>query len=186
MDFYKDQIFHIFNQGNNKEQIFFNDENYLYFIRKIREFILPYADVLAYCLMPNHFHILVYINQLEIETESKKVRTLNKSLGIMLMSYTNGVNKQQGRTGSLFRQNSKIEDGWIRDIATVGSKYEKFLFTPDNDYGRICFNYIHHNPVKAGLVGNETEWEYSSAMDYAGVRNGTRLCNMELAKKLLL
>jgi len=184
MKFYKDQIFHIYNQGNNKKEIFFNDDNYLYFIRKIREFILPYADILCYCLMPNHFHLLVYVNELEIEISKGKLRTLNKSIGIMLMSYTNGVNKQQGMTGSLFKQNSRIEDGWVEELITSDSKYEKLLFSPDNQYGRICFDYIHRNPVKAGLVIKEEDWKYSSAMDYKGLRNGT-LCNKELAQKLL-
>lgn len=184
MDFYKGQIFHIYNQGNNKGKIFFNEENYLYFIRKMREFILPYADIMAYCLMPNHFHILVYVNHLEIEISKGKIRTFNKSLGIMLMSYTNGVNKQQGMTGSLLRQNTKIEDGWVDDIITADGKNRKMLFSPENHYGRVCFDYIHKNPVKAGLVIKEEDWKYSSAIDYSGLRGGT-LCNKELTRQLL-
>ncbi len=56
-----DNLYHIYNQGNNRERIFFNRENYLFFLKKIRTHILPYADVLAWCLMPNHFHLLVYV-----------------------------------------------------------------------------------------------------------------------------
>lgn len=103
----------------------------------------------------------------------------------MLMSYTSAINKQEGTSGSLFRQHSKIKDGWEDDARTVGSRYEKLMFSGDNLYGRVCFEYIHNNPVKAGLVKNPEEWPYSSASDYKGIRNGT-LCNQKVAKNLLL
>jgi len=66
MHFQTDQLYHVFNQGNNKQNIFFNDENYLFFLNKLREYILPYCDVLAWCLMPNHFHIMIKVNCVEI------------------------------------------------------------------------------------------------------------------------
>ena len=185
MQFYENQIFHLYNQGNNRTKIFFSHENYLFFLRKAREFVLPYADILPYCLMPNHFHKLVYVNKIEIEISKDKIRTINKSIGIMLMSYTSAINKQEGTSGSLFRQHSKIKDGWEDDARTVGSRYEKLMFSGDNLYGRVCFEYIHNNPVKAGLVKNPEEWPYSSASDYKGIRNGT-LCNQKVAKNLLL
>lgn len=50
----KDFIYHIYNQGNNHRKIFFSQENYLFFLEKIKTYITPYADILAWCLMPNH------------------------------------------------------------------------------------------------------------------------------------
>lgn len=184
MQFYDGQIFHIYNQGNNREKIFFIEENYPYFLKKIRTFILPHADILAYCLMPNHFHLLVCVHSLEIKMANDTWRSLNKSIGIMLMSYTNAINKQEQRSGSLFRQNTKIEDGWIDDVITSTGKYKKYLFTSDQAYARVCFEYIHDNPVKAGLVKNQEDWMYSSVQDYKGLRNGT-LCNQDMARELL-
>jgi len=55
-------IYHVFNQGNNRENIFFSRENYLYFLSKINIYIKPHADILAWCLMPNHFHLMLYIH----------------------------------------------------------------------------------------------------------------------------
>ena len=54
-------IYHIYNQGNNRQVIFYNRKNYLFFLRKIRTHILPFADILAWCLMPNHFHLMVEV-----------------------------------------------------------------------------------------------------------------------------
>ena len=66
MIFETGDLYHIYNQGNNKQRIFFSRENYLYFLTKINQHILPHADVLAWCLMPNHFHLMVYLHTKEI------------------------------------------------------------------------------------------------------------------------
>ena len=120
-------IYHIYNQGNNRQPIFFNRGNYLYFIRKMRHHILPYADILAYCLMPNHFHLMVEAgdpsergsdsrsatfsrtptNDAEDHATAKSSQLLNHSIGIMLASYTRAINLQNNTTGSLFRQKTK-------------------------------------------------------------------------------
>jgi putative transposase len=65
MDFIENNIYHVYNQGNNQQRIFFNYDNQILFLDKIRKHILPYADVLAWCLMPNHFHIMIYVNRIQ-------------------------------------------------------------------------------------------------------------------------
>jgi len=69
MNFEKGHLYHVYNQGNNRQKIFFQRENYAFFIQKIRTHLLPHADVVAWCLMPNHFHLLVYVHSLEIEMD---------------------------------------------------------------------------------------------------------------------
>ncbi|NOR75330.1 MAG: hypothetical protein GQ525_09240, partial [Draconibacterium sp.] len=120
MQFETNHIYHIYNRGNNSQNIFFNRENYLFFLQKIRTHIIPFADILAWCLMQNHFHLMVYINTNKISFENKlnlnkdkygvkwgavinNKRTLNKSIAIMLRSYTRAINNQKNRNGSLFQ-----------------------------------------------------------------------------------
>ncbi len=67
MDFAAGHIYHVFNRGNNSQMVFFNRENYLFFLEKIRKYIMPYADILAWCLMPNHFHLMISVNRVEVE-----------------------------------------------------------------------------------------------------------------------
>ena len=67
MEFYDRQLFHIYNQGNNRRQIFFSEENYLYFLWKMRSYLIPYGDLVAWCLMPNHFHWLFFVKKVEIQ-----------------------------------------------------------------------------------------------------------------------
>ena len=69
MNFEKGYIYHIFNQENNRQKIFFNRENYVFFLEKIQTYIIPYTDILAWCLMPNHFHLMVYIKNIELPVD---------------------------------------------------------------------------------------------------------------------
>ncbi len=61
--FLPDQYYHFYNRGNNRQEIFFQRDNYLYFLRRIRKYLCPFMDILAYCLMPTHYHILGRIKQ---------------------------------------------------------------------------------------------------------------------------
>jgi len=189
----KGHIYHIYNQGNNRQKIFFRRENYLFFLGKMKEYILPYGDIMAWCLMPNHFHWMVYVKETDIfnsrSATLSRTRTVsnnisfNKSIGILLASYTRAINAQENRTGSLFRDKTKAECLTAYNGITpsfYNTEYGTIINIPDPEieYPQICFNYIHNNPVKAGLVKNAEDWEFSSFQDICGMRNG-RLINRE-------
>jgi len=70
--------------------------------KKIDYHILPFADIVAWCLMPNHFHMIIYVNRENIFSIS-----INQSIGKMLSSYARAINIQENRTGSLFQQHFK-------------------------------------------------------------------------------
>ncbi len=200
MNFEKDRIYHVYNQGNNRKKIFLTRSNYQLFHKKMDRFICPYADILAWCLMPNHFHLMILVKEVELfyEEKSKKLlngseivnknmckkRALNESIGILLRSYTRIVNAENEFTGSLFRKRSKANI--INSFKGLQPNFWKskiaiFNMLPENQYPQICFNYIHHNPVKAGLVSKDIDWEFSSARDYANLRNGD-IVKKELAR----
>ena len=179
------KLYHIYNQGNNKQKIFFSHENYLFFLTKIKLHILPHADILAWCLMPNHFHLMVYVHTLEIsindQTETNliagKVRNLNDSIGLILRTYTRAINKQEERSGSLFKTHTKAEciteiKGITPSFCYTSNGVEIAQQIPKEEYPQICFNYIHANPVNAKLVQQPEEWEFSSYRDHCGLRNG--------------
>ena len=220
MEFYNDQLFHIYNQGNNKERVFFDREDYRFFIWKMRAYLPEFGDLIAWCLMPNHFHWLFYVKKTEVDRmhffaragnvewnrrvhkygkKARKVErnysrkdgaspliTLNEAIGILQMSYAKAFNPRRNRTGSLFRQDCKAKDGWIDEFITVtntkGQPDSRFL--PGSGYAFRCFQYIHENPVAGKLVKSSTVWEYSSAKDYAGLRQGS-LCNLDFGKYLI-
>lgn len=171
MHFETDCLYHIYNQGNNKQQIFFSDENYIYFLRCYRKLVSPFTETIAYCLMPNHFHFLIYTNDSstnKIKVGSLYLTQLSNAIRKLLSSYASAINKQQATTGSLFRQKTKAE----------------LINNSSKNYAVTAFHYIHFNPLKANLVTHLNEWKFSSYLDYTGLRNGN-LCNKELARKLI-
>jgi len=60
--FLPNQYYHFYNRGNNRQAIFFERDNYLYFLRGIKKHLREYMDILVYCLMPTHYHILVRVH----------------------------------------------------------------------------------------------------------------------------
>ena len=184
MDLEAGNIYHIYNQGNNKQIIFFTKKNYNYFLKKIELHLCPFADILAWCLMPNHFHLIIAVKSDRLILSH--ARTINRSIAIMLRSYTRATNIQEKRSGSLFREKTKAI--WLGNIKSEMLKYQnKIESAPipnsEEEYLFTCFKYIHQNPVKAGLVKLETDWEFSSAGIYASLREGN-LINKELSRQL--
>jgi len=220
MLFYENQLFHIYNQGNNQRPLFFTDDNYQFFLWKMRAYLLPFGDLVAWCLMPNHFHWLFYVRQRslsrenlwkivdEIEFQRRKSKygknakpvnkgnqrianknyliDLNESIGNLQMAYTRALNKERKMSGSLFRQGCKAKDGWIHEFVTLKkNRKEDNRFLPGTEYAYRCLGYIHQNPVVAKIVSKDTDYRWSSAKDYAGLRQGT-LCNLELGRQLMV
>ena len=140
-------IYHLFNRGHNKGNIFFEPENYLFFLKRLRHHLKPAerVTILAYCLMPNHYHLL--LRPLDDE--------LSKYMQVFSISYTKAINKRYSRVGGMFQ----------------GSFQAKFI---DRDEYLIHISrYIHLNPVHAGIVKYPEEWQYSSYLEHIGLRAGT-------------
>jgi len=217
MNFEKGHLYHVFNQGNNRQKIFFSRANYLYFIKKIETHILPIADVVAWCLMPNHFHLLLAPKSTQSSdnlkssksthssddskstthssddlkssnelSNSKSSDELPKSIAVMLRSFTRAINIQENRTGSLFKQHTKAQ--CLTKTDSISPAYLNTTFgtlismkTPEKDYPKVCLDYIHYNPVKAGLVECAKDWEFSSIHEYNGIEKFS-IINMKIAE----
>jgi putative transposase len=172
MYFEKDKIYHIYNRSN--ETVFYDRRNYLFFMEKVEKHLFPVCDILAWCLMPNHFHFLVAANEKSVENINELHRSntmlLSKNIGIILSSYSQALNKQERRRGKLFSHNTNA-------ICLNNAKNSE-------NYAKYCFHYIHQNPYAAGLVSKLEDWEFSSFSDYANLRKGN-LLNKNLAYEII-
>jgi putative transposase len=146
-NYLKDSYHHLYNRGANKALIFFERENYLYFIRRMKHYSNKYKiKILCYCLMPNHFHI--FLKQLTDEY------SVSLFISALLNSYVKSVNEKYKRSGTLFESKTKSKQ-------------------IDNEtYFIWIIKYILHNPVEARHVGKMSEWKFSNAKDLLGIRNG--------------
>lgn len=138
-------IFHVFARGNNREPIFLDPSDYQRFVTNLERFRKDLGFILlAYCLMPNHFHIL-------LRTEKQP---LSKILQVLLTAYTMYFNKKYDRVGHVF-------SGRFKSIAV---DRETYLLE--------VVRYIHLNPVRSGIVVRSEEYPWSSYLKYLTVGSG--------------
>jgi len=202
MDLEPGFFYHIYNRGNDSRQVFFSRENYLFFLKKMKENLSPFVSFVSWCLIPNHFHFIVFVRKVKIEVDGihsmtlshamnnphslTKTRTLNYSIGILLRSYTRAIQKQENFSGSLFQQHTNAKP-LIDEIKIEPAYWDTAFGTQINisegkSYLQTCVEYIHLNPVYSGLVKKAEDWEYSSYMDYLGLRDG-KLIDYDLLLK---
>lgn len=152
-NFHKNTFHHLYNRGANKQNIFLDDNDYLFFIRRLKHYKTKYnISILSYCLMKNHFHLFVKQNFHEL--------SISKFISDVLNSYTKSINKKYSRSGTLFESKTKSKQ------------------IEDENYFVWVIKYILENPIKAGIKSKIYDWHYSNAKDLLGFRKGT-LCDNE-------
>ncbi|MBN2103503.1 transposase [bacterium] len=144
---YPNSYYHIFNRGNNSEDLFLCDENYQYFLTLYKKYISRRADTFSYCLMKNHFHFLIRVN------ENRSEKPLSQRFSNFFNAYTKAFNKSTNRHGSLFEKPFKRKR----------IKNQAHLI-------QVVY-YIHANPVKHRCANRFSEWKYSSYHAYESDHN---------------
>jgi putative transposase len=172
--FLPDQYYHFYNRGNNRQAVFFEHDNYLYFLKGLKKYICGHVDILAYSLMPTHYHILGRVRAsqqqtsevlktsevLAVDSSRSNLETpISKQISLAMqrfgISYTKAINKRFSRVGALFQ-------GQFQGKPVQSYKYLL----------NLCL-YIHANPVKDGLTVLPEDWEYSNYLEWMGLRKGT-------------
>ena len=167
------QFYHIYNRGINSCNVFYEEKNYLFFLQKYALYLSPYVDTYAYCLLKNHFHILIKVkDKSTIETLIQKKNfqksglhsvehVISKQFAKLFSSYTQSFNKVYTRTGSLF------EAPFKRKLITS----EKYL--------ENAIRYIHQNAQYHGLVKDYKEYRHSSYHSFLSEK-ASKLANQEV------
>lgn len=152
-------FYHIYNRGNNRENIFFEEENYHFFLQRYKDYLSDYVDTYAYCLMPNHFHFGIWVKVEETTKVSEtfvvsstasllpapgKLTSIEKAFRDFFISYAKSINKRYDRTGSLFQY-----------------KFKRKPILNNKHLMRLVL-YLHANPLEAGLCKKYDAWKFSS------------------------
>lgn len=164
-----DCFYHIYNRANGNEKLFLNDKNYTYFLERFKSYILPIAEIYAYCLMPNHFHFLVRIkSENEIDDFIDK-RSNHSSKTLQGFRTLEGLAKQDATSKFLTQQFSHFFNAYTQAFNKVNSRKGSLLMHPykrkritSETYLIKLIHYIHYNPVEAGLCSTCFDWKFSS------------------------
>ncbi|MEK7857738.1 MAG: transposase [Elusimicrobiota bacterium] len=136
-------MFHITVRGNDKQDIFLDDADRRDFLNRLKETKAQRPFTLyAYCLMSNHFHLLLEVDDCPTSVVMQK----------LLTGYSQHFNSRHGHVGHVFQ-------GRFTDRLCQRDSY--FL---------ALIRYIHLNPVRAGMVQKADDWPWSSHGEYSGRR----------------
>ncbi len=151
--------YHIYNRGNNRENLFREKRNYVHFLNLYHRHIVPIALTFAYCLLKNHFHLLVYLKtEEEIREDYRDLTGLQNLSGLeklikrppsrafsnLFNAYTKSINRAYDRTGSLFER-----------------PFHRRRVDSDRYFYQLII-YIHQNPQHHQFVDDFRDWPYSS------------------------
>jgi REP element-mobilizing transposase RayT len=157
-------VYHIYTHANGKDLIFREEENYKYFLDKLSKYIVPIAQIYAYCLMPNHFHLLIRFKDLDQISNENEHKYLMRQFSNLLNSYAKAYNKRYDRRGALFLDFLKRKR--VND--------EKYLLK--------LLHYIHNNSVNHGFVEYIEDWKHSSYNSYINLSKVSKLDREEILK----
>ncbi len=147
-------FYHIINRGNAKQKVFFDTHDYSQFIESVSLAIQKHpVDVLAYCLMPNHFHFVVRANQAE---------DLSKWIHLFMTRHLQYHIKKHKSTGHIWQ-----------------GRYKDFIIQ-DEYHLLIVLRYVEANAFRAGLVDSSAKWMWTSLFERA--RGSKTLLNSTIIK----
>ncbi len=144
--FIEGSYYHFYNRGSHKLSIFHDPNDYFYLLRHLKTYTKEFAiAIIAYCLLPNHYHILVRQDS-HIEARVLIQRLFNR--------YGKTYRKKYTHSGTIFQ-----------------GPYEVKIVADQRYLLHLC-RYIHANPVKHGIVPDITDWPYSNYLEWIGQREG--------------
>ena len=147
MSFQQGGYYHLYNRGAGRQVIFCHERNYVYLLRLLKTVAQECSvTVIAYCLLPNHYHWLVRQDG-QIPVGKVPARVFG--------SYSQAFNRAYERTGTLFE-----------------GPYKALAVETDAYFVNLC-GYIHLNPVHHGLVDDPEAWPYSNYLEWIEKRPGT-------------
>lgn len=152
--FEEDKFYHIYNRTIDKQAMFKNEDNYVFFLKKLDEYLTPVVELYAYCLLGNHLHLLLRVKPLPDLTIFGKLSNLKNDKSThdivshqfrkFFQSYAMAFNKQHNRIGTLFQ-----------------TPFKRALIDQEEHFTQLVY-YIHANPQLHGLIRDFREWKWSS------------------------
>ena len=141
---FSEAVYHIVSRGNNKQAIFLDDDDRRDFLELLAQASERFQlKIFAFCLMTNHFHLFLHTAEANL---SKAMQWLNTT-------YTVRFHLRHHRSGHFLQ-----------------GRFKSVLVT-DEDHWKMLSYYVHLNPVRAGLVENPREYEWSSYRDYVSPKS---------------
>ncbi len=172
-----DTHYHIYNRGNNRENIFIQERNYTHFMNLYTKYIEPIADTFAFCLLRNHFHLSVRIKskgEIFPNEETLKVFSTDQNPVRQGSPAIKGTRRGKKPLGSVLEQypSQRFSDFFNAYAKAINTAYDRTGSLFQHPFGRVPITserqfwaviaYIHQNPQKHKFVEDFRDWKWSS------------------------
>jgi len=156
--------YHIYNRGTNKGNIFFEERNYEYFLKLYIQYLFPFTNTYAYCLMKNHFHLLVRIKPID-ELADPKLANPTQQFSNFFNSYAKSINNTYHRTGGLFEYR-------FGRLLVDSEAYFTYLISNPQKHGFVKdFRTYPHSSYHALKLNKNSRLEINQVMNWFGIMN---------------
>ena len=146
--FEEGKFYHIYNRSIDRQPLFKSDANYRFFLNKFDQYLSNVLDVYAFCLLGNHFHLLIQVKEslasIDPNGDFLVHDIVSKQFRIFFQSYALAFNIQHKRIGTLFQ-----------------TPFKRALINDEFYLSRLIY-YIHANPQKHNLISDFRDWKWSS------------------------
>lgn len=171
--------YHIYNRGNNRENIFIEERNYEYFLKLYEKHLGPVTDLYAYCMLRNHFHLNIRVKSEKEILETRKTLRVSPA-NTRHVKQSDSANQPSSQSKKSLGSDSLGSDYVSRQFSNFFNAYTKSInkaykrtgslfqhpfgrvpITNDHQFWNVIA-YIHQNPQKHGFVKDFRDWKYSS------------------------
>ena len=147
------KCYHIYNRGNNKEEIFKDHNDYKYFLRLLTKHVNAITDIYCYSLLSNHFHLMIKVKEIDFHFNiNGKQFDVSQAFSNLFNAYAKAFNKKYNRTGKLF-----------------ADRFKRKLITSDAYFSELIY-YIHANAQRHRLIKDFRDYPYSSYQEIASLQ----------------
>jgi putative transposase len=179
-DFEEGCIYHIYNRTNNNEKLFLSDDNRVFFLKRYKELLSPFTDTYCWCLLPNHFHLLIkvksedtIITYLQSKPKAELTITEKKFLAQKVANFSKVGNPDQQSVITLSQLLEQTFKRFFQSYALAFNKqhsrqgnlfykpFKRVLIEKDTQF-TMAIIYIHANAAKHKLVKDFTTYAWSS------------------------
>ena len=153
------QVYHVLNRGNGRANVFHKPADFAAFVKLIGEAKERYpVKLLAYCLMSNHFHLLV---------KPAEGGDLSKWMQWLMTSHVRRYHRHHGISGHIWQ-----------------GRFKSFV-VQDDDHLLTVMRYVEGNPVQAQMVKSASDWPWSSHLENLGTGSEQSEVPVPVAEKVV-
>lgn len=149
-----DRLYYVYHESRDRQPVFLSPADYLFFLEGIRKNVIAYCDILAYCIMPHYFHLLIHTNYQGATNLKRRGGTVNRienAFHLILRNFNTYKKVPQNQKETLFVQKETL-------FSLVNNG--------DPDYPQMCINHIHQSPLKEDCVRKIEHWPFTSFHEY--------------------